>query len=156
MATNQEEKQYESVTNLLSGLKKISVPPNFDADLMRRINSEKYKNVEPWWKSILNPRKLVPSAALALTTIAVLFVLDTNQTDTENPLLMKPRLREDVTVSGAGYQTPAYSGTVTPVSRNIIKSGLNFRQLRLTAEEREKIEEMKQRLNRFLEKSGRE
>lgn len=168
MGYNDDEKMYENVTKLLGSMKKVSVPPNFDADLMRRINSEKYALPEPWWKKVFIPSRLIPAAGLALATIAVLFVLDTASVESENPLLSNPRVREDVVAASENGEeiSPAqkmgiefeenYSSprNVQPAGYGITKSGLNFRQLHLTPEERAKIEKMKEELIRILDKAG--
>lgn len=171
MGYEEDEKMYENVKNFLGGLKKITVPPSFDSDLMRRINAEKYAAPEAWWRKMFIPSRLIPSAALALTTIAVLFVLDSGTVEFENPLLSEPRIREDLIVNSQEDRnlSPAskigieLEGNSSPdgnnalvVSYGITKSGLNFRQLHLTAEERVKIEEMKQKLIRMFDKTDRD
>lgn len=98
---NFDDDQIQSdVIKTLKGLRKISAPENFEADLMRRINTEKFgKERSSWWKFLL-PSRLIPSAALALSAVAVLFIINTNSGGTdENPLLMPPKVREDVVAS---------------------------------------------------------
>ena len=43
MAINDEE-QYKDVINTLKGLQKVNAPANFETDLLRRINSEKFSS----------------------------------------------------------------------------------------------------------------
>ncbi|MBZ0199618.1 MAG: hypothetical protein K8H86_07110 [Ignavibacteriaceae bacterium] len=164
MAYNENERQNENITDILSRLKKVTVPPNFDADLMRRINSEKYGKTKTWWQKLFAPSRLIPAAALALTTIALLFIFNPDAYD-ENPLLTNPRLREDVTLTPASQSNR--STTPTPnmgmsmekdypaASFAITKSGLNFRQLHLTPEEMAEIKELRLKLVTNLNESGR-
>ena len=170
MGYEEEEKMYEDIRSLLGGLKQITVPPNFDSNLMRRINAEKFSAPEPWWKKIFITPRLIPSAALALTIIAVLFVLNSGTVDPENPLLSEPRIREDLIVNSSDDESlsPAskigielegnYSKGSTNarvVSYGITKSGLNFRQLHLSAEERAEIEKMRQKLIQMFNQTER-
>jgi len=170
MGYEEDEKMYEDIRSLLGGLKQVTVPPNFDSDLMRRINAEKYAAPDPWWKKFFLAPRLVPSAALALTIIAVLFVLDSTTVDPENPLLSEPRIREDLIVNSSDDESlsPASkigielegnysngSNNALAVSYGITKSGLNFRQLNLSAEERAEIEKMRQKLIRMFDQTER-
>ena len=41
-----DEKKYEDIIKLLTGLKKVNAPENFETDLLRRINSEKFSKKE--------------------------------------------------------------------------------------------------------------
>ena len=105
MAINDEE-QYKDVINTLKGLQKVNAPANFETDLLRRINSEKFSSKavrkESFWERFLIPSRLIPSAALAVAAIIVLFFVNTSSTEQDDPLSLAPRVREDMIISGAG------------------------------------------------------
>ena len=93
---DENSQQYNEIIKTLKGLQKVKAPANFEADLMRRINSGKYEKERSFWEKFLLPSRLIPSAALGLAAVIVFFVLNINSTPAENPLLMPPRVREDV------------------------------------------------------------
>ncbi|HKI79354.1 MAG TPA: hypothetical protein VKA26_12490 [Ignavibacteriaceae bacterium] len=101
MNLNNEESQYSDVVKTLKGLQKVSAPSNFEADLIRSINSGKFEKKErSFWATFLLPSRLIPSAGIAVAAIAVLFLVNTgNPGIEENPLLFPPRVREDVVAS---------------------------------------------------------
>ena len=88
--------QYSEIIKTLKGLQKIKTPANFEADLMRRINSGKFEKEKTFWEKFLFTSSLIPSAALGLAAVIIFFVLNINSAPVENPLLMAPRVREDV------------------------------------------------------------
>jgi len=93
-----DEKKYEDVIKSLKGLQQVKAPENFEADLQRRINSEKYSKKERkiFWENIFRPSRLVPSLGLVTAVIVIFFVVDSNSENMENPFLIEPRIREDV------------------------------------------------------------
>lgn len=95
-----EEKKYEEIIKALKNLEKVDAPENFEADLKRRINSEKFpeKERKGFWENILIPARLIPSLGLVAVAAIIFFVVDTNSEDMENPFLIEPRVREDVIV----------------------------------------------------------
>ena len=92
-----EEKKYEKLISELKSLQKIKAPANFEADLKRRINAEKYPVEE---KSFLGkaflPSRLIPSLSLATAAVVVFLVVNVNSEEMDNPFLIEPRLRDDV------------------------------------------------------------
>jgi hypothetical protein len=88
--------EYNEIIKTLRGLQKVKAPANFEADLMRRINESKYEKEGSFWDKILLPSRLIPSAALGIAAVITFFVLNMNSAPVENPLLMTPRIREDV------------------------------------------------------------
>ena len=95
-----DDPQYNDVIKTLKGLQKVSTPANFEADLMRKINSGKYEEKKSFWGKFLLPSRLIPSAALVLSAVVIFFVVNTgNSGYDENPLLSPPRVREDVVTS---------------------------------------------------------
>jgi hypothetical protein len=93
-----DEKKYEDVINALKGLQEVKAPANFEADLQRRINSEKFSREEKksFWQNIFVPAKLIPSLGLVAAAVIIFFVVDTNSEEMDNPFLIEPRVREDV------------------------------------------------------------
>jgi hypothetical protein len=95
-----DEKKYEDVIKALKGLQEVKAPVNFEADLQRKINLEKFSKVEKkgFWKNIFVPAKLIPSLGLVAAAVVIFFVVDTNPEEMDNPFLIEPRVREDVFV----------------------------------------------------------
>ena len=95
-----DEKKYQDVIKALKGLKEVKAPANFEADLQRRINSEKFSKKEKknFWENILLPARLIPSLGLVAIAVVVFFVMDTNSEEMDNPFLIEPRVREDIIV----------------------------------------------------------
>ena len=95
-----DEKKYEDIIKSLKGLKKVNAPENFEADLQRRLNSEKFSKEEKkgFWQNIFVPAKLIPSLGLVATAFVIFFVVETNSEEMDNPFLIEPRVREDVFV----------------------------------------------------------
>ena len=93
-----DEKKYEDVIKALKGLQEVKAPSNFEADLQRRINQEKFskKEKKSFWQNIFVPARLIPSLGLIAVAVVTFFVVDTNSEEMDNPFLIEPRLREDV------------------------------------------------------------
>jgi len=93
-----DEKKYEDVIKALKGLKEVKAPANFETDLQRRINSEKFskKEKKTFWENIFLPSRLIPSLGLVVVAVVMFFVVDTNSEEMDNPFLIEPRVREDV------------------------------------------------------------
>jgi hypothetical protein len=92
-----DEKKYEDVIKALKGLQQVKAPANFEADLQRRINSEKYiEEKKTFWENIFIPARLIPSLGLVAVAVIIFFVVDTNSEEMDNPFLIEPRVREDV------------------------------------------------------------
>jgi hypothetical protein len=70
-----EEEQFKELRTLLKEMPKVDAPPGFEADLMRRINSEKYATVQPGlFAKIAAFFKPVPSA-IAVGVVAIVAVV---------------------------------------------------------------------------------
>lgn len=93
-----DEKKYEDVIKALKGLQEVKAPANFEADLQRRISSEKFSKEEKktFWENIFLPSRLIPSLGLVTVAVVMFFVVDTNSEEMDNPFLIEPRVREDV------------------------------------------------------------
>lgn len=103
---DEKSQQYSEIIRTLKGLQKVKAPANFEADLMRRINSGKYEKERSFWEKLLLPSRFIPSAALGIAAVIVFFVLNMNSAPVENPLLMAPRVREDVIATKNLPSTP--------------------------------------------------
>ena len=95
---DEKDQEYEGVKKILKGLHHVKAPANFEADLMRRINAGKYKEekTESWFSRFFAPKRFIPSAALAIVAVLILFVIKPGSSTIENPFNTKPRLREDM------------------------------------------------------------
>jgi len=93
-----DKKKYGDVIKTLKGLQDVKAPANFEADLQRRINSEKFSKEEKksFWENIFLPSRLIPSLGLVAVSVIIFFVLDTSSEEVDNPFLIEPRIREDV------------------------------------------------------------
>ena len=91
----EDDNMNEKISRLLKDLPKINTPSNFDNELSKRINqSEQRKEKVSWFDKIFSP-KLIPSAALAVTTVIILFLLKGNVNEAEDPFQIMPKLREE-------------------------------------------------------------
>jgi hypothetical protein len=95
-----DEKKYEDVIKVLKGLHEVKAPENFEADLQRKINSEKFSKEEKksFWQNIFLPSRLIPSLGVIATAIVIFFVVDSNSEEMDDPFLIEPRVREDIFV----------------------------------------------------------
>ena len=100
-----DEKKYEKLIKDLKGLQQVKAPANFESDLKRRINDEKFSKGEKksFWENIFVPAKLIPSLGLVAAAVIIFFVIDTNPEEMDNPFLIEPRVREDV-IEVTGYE----------------------------------------------------
>lgn len=92
-----DEKKYDDLIKTLKSLQQVKAPPNFEADLKRRLNTENYAKVEK--KSIkrfFTPSRLVPSFGFAAAAMVIFLMVSTNSEEADNPFLMEPRVREDM------------------------------------------------------------
>jgi hypothetical protein len=92
-----DEKKYDDLIKTLKGLQQVKAPPNFEADLKRRLNAEKYaKEEKRSIKRFFAPSRLVPSFGLAAAVIVMFLIVSTNSEEADNPFLMEPKIREDM------------------------------------------------------------
>jgi hypothetical protein len=139
MTLNDDELRYRNVINTLKSLQKVKVPQDFEADLMGRINSEKFEGKQNFWQRILIPSRLVPSAALAVTAVILLFFLNISSEDSENPLLVEPKVREDVIATENISEVPLNEGSpngkLSDMKKNTIEQKQKLEQSRTTTED---------------------
>ena len=90
------EKENKNLIDDLKNLPKVDAPPNFEAGLLRKINSAKGKEKTGFWENLLSPGKLFPGAIAVATAVIILFIVDNKSQDIEDPLNIEPRIREDV------------------------------------------------------------
>ena len=61
-----DEKKYNDVIKTLKGLQQVKAPPNFEANLKRKLNEEKFsKKSKRSIKDFLVPSRLIPSFGIA-------------------------------------------------------------------------------------------
>lgn len=95
---DENDRQSDGVVKLLKELQHVKAPNNFEADLMRKINTEEFREekAESWLSRIFAPKRFIPSAALAAAAVIILFVIKPGSTTVENPFNTQPRLRKDM------------------------------------------------------------
>ena len=98
MPVKDDDKKYSDLIKNLNQLQEVKAPADFEAELMRKINSDKFKEIkgQSIWSKIFLPSRLIPSAGLAAAAIIVFFVVTLNPEELEDPLQMEPRVREDI------------------------------------------------------------
>jgi hypothetical protein len=158
MIPDEDEVRFQNVISLLKQMPKVSTPPNFESDLMRRINSGNFKESYKlhWWENLLSPSRLIPSAAIAASIIAILYFLNFNSTEQENPFLTLPRIRENAIQVSSKQNLPSVPTDYAEASINSSfknnKEGLNFLQIRLNDAERAKINKLKEQIKAYFDK----
>jgi len=97
-----DEKKFDDLIKTLKGLQQVKAPPNFEADLKRKLNTEKYaKEERKSIKRFFAPSWLVPSFGLAAAAVVAFLFVNINSEETDNPFLMEPKVREDmILISG--------------------------------------------------------
>lgn len=175
MVENEDDQKYQDIIKTLRSLQKVSAPSGFEADLMRRINAGNHKEKKSLLPEMLSPSRLIP-AAVAAAAVIIFFFFSPTAENAENPLMTDPRVREEMastqeveTVTGPesydakgdayrekdsffSLESERYIASAANRSLFINKSGLNFRQIRLTGDEREQLNKLKARIKSFLSK----
>lgn len=93
---NKEDKEYTEVIAALKSLKKVSAKPNFEANLMRKINSEKFAVKDSIFQKFFFGRVLLPSAAAVVLLVMMIFFLQDPSQEIADPFSEMPKEREDV------------------------------------------------------------
>jgi hypothetical protein len=182
MIVNEDDVKYRELIKTLNSLQQVKAPAGFETELMRRINTGNYVEKKNVWDSMLSPARLIPTSAVALAMIVFLLVFNLQIEDSENPLSIDPRVREDVVMAEEviiNREPVAVSPVIPPVEEPVIeelpgttpaainqgrftasasnpdlvinKSGLNFRQINLNAEERDQLNKLRERVRSFLQ-----
>jgi hypothetical protein len=76
-----EDQEYKNLIDSLRQLKKVTAPPGFESDLMRKINQETIKVKKGFWQRILTPSILIPSSATLVTAAIIIFIVTKNSDD---------------------------------------------------------------------------
>lgn len=98
MDLNEEEKEYSGLIRDLKELRRINAPADFELNLMRKLNEPEPINERGIWSIFQRNSRLIPSAALAVAAVIVIFVLRVDSGSSVNPLLAAPRERTDIMV----------------------------------------------------------
>lgn len=93
-----EDKKYDELIGTLKNLQKVKAHPNFEADLKRKLNAEKFEKPTKQRSRFWVPSRLVPTFGLAIVAIVIIFLVDLNSGETDNPFLIEPRVRKDMIV----------------------------------------------------------
>jgi len=99
MGSEKGDLNYKDLIKDLNQLQEVKAPKYFEADLMRRINSEDFKNEESttgFWSKYFSPAKIIPTAALAVAMVVMFLIIDSKPDISNDPLLAAPRERTDL------------------------------------------------------------
>ena len=92
-----DEKKYDDLIKTLKGLQQVKAPPNFEADLKRKLNEEKLEHKpKRGVRDFFIPSKLIPSFGIVGAVLVVVLILNLNSEQAENPLMIEPKVREDI------------------------------------------------------------
>ncbi len=125
--------KYRDVIKTLNQLQEVKARKGFEADLMRRINAEEKDIPEISGKGLFDLSRMVPAAALAVTAVLLIFVLDHSGVTQDNPLMSAPRERQE---------TAAYSKTDNiSQERKTLKTEGNASQQDIAGIQKDKVNE---------------
>ena len=94
-----DEKKFEPVIKTLKELRKVQAPENFETGLFRKINYGDVPEKEKSRKVFFIPLRWASSAGLAAAAVIILFVINVNSEEQENPFSVEPKVREDMIVN---------------------------------------------------------
>jgi hypothetical protein len=97
-----EKNEYENICKLLKSLQQAKAPSNFEVLLFQKINSQEFtftETNESFWSKLFSRYKLIPSAALAVLAVLIIYFFGFQPAQKENPFAVKPKVREDVIVA---------------------------------------------------------
>lgn len=97
-----ENNEFENVSQILRSLQQVKAPANFEAALFQKIDSQEFTNrrfSESIWSRLFSRYKLIPSAALAILAVLVIYFVNIQPDKGENPFAIQPKVREDVIVT---------------------------------------------------------
>jgi len=123
MVNKDDELKYKDIIDSLKSLQRVNAPADFETTLARRINSLGPEKKESFWERFFVPSKLIPSAALAVSAVVLLFVFNTNGND-EDPLLINPKVRTDIMSTDDIYRVELSpeKNSVEPQSEGLLSS----------------------------------
>jgi hypothetical protein len=110
-----EDQEFRNVINILKQLQQVKAPAGFEADLMRRINSERVPVKRTFLQTLFIPSRIVPAAALVVAAILLVLVINNSSISVEDPFSIMPRERHDLTSS-------VFTENIAPVTKNKIES----------------------------------
>jgi len=151
-----DDARYKNIIDLLKQMPKVTAPPNFESDLMRRINSGNFTDDYKvrWWEYFLLPSRIMATATFAVSIVAVFYFLNFNSVEQDNPFLVKPQIRKSVVQNQdkqlLPVKTPEYAEASVNGSFKINKEGLNFLHIRLNNAEKAKITRLKEQIRAYF------
>ncbi len=98
MEPNEEETEYSELIRTLKGLRKVNAPADFELNLMRKLNEPEPVAERGIWSVFRRNSRLIPSAALAVAAVIIIFVFRVDSGSSVNPLLVLPKERTDIMV----------------------------------------------------------
>jgi hypothetical protein len=94
-----ENNQFESLCKLLKSLQEVKAPSDFEVALFQKIDSREFTFTEiseSIWSRFFSHYKLVPSAALAILAVLIIYFFNVQTPQKENPFAIQPKVRKDV------------------------------------------------------------
>ncbi len=82
----------------LKNLPRVDAPKDFETGLWRKINATEEEKKTGFWDKLLSPGKLAPAAIAVASAVIIFFVIDVTPEQMEDPLSIKPRLRDDFVI----------------------------------------------------------
>jgi hypothetical protein len=103
---NEEEKTYKKLAEDLKNLPKVEAHKNFETELWRKINSSEENKKLSFWEKLFSPGRLVPAAAVIVSTVIIFFIVNTKSDKIESPLNLGPKLQEDLVIPEPTRESP--------------------------------------------------
>ena len=122
MPRSEDDIKYEKVTKLLKELPKIDAPSNFETELSGRIKQgEQEKEKQSWFDKIFLP-KLIPSAALVLTAVIIILLLQPQVDETGKHIQVSPQLYEEKIETKSESKEEVHKGKASTTDRQKMQS----------------------------------
>lgn len=94
MSQENFEEKYKDVISSLKQLSKVNAKPNFEADLMRKINSYEERPLS-FWEKLFSSKWVSSTAGVAFASVLIIFfaVYNNNSFIEEDPFSVIPKMR---------------------------------------------------------------
>jgi hypothetical protein len=116
----EDDNKYEKITKLLKELPKIDAPSNFETELSRKIKQGEQEK-ESWFDKIFLP-KLIPSAALVLTAVIIILLLQPQVDETGKHIQISPQLYEEKIETKSESKEEVHKGKASTTDRQKMQS----------------------------------
>lgn len=154
-----DETNFDEVIKTLRGLKQVEAPAYFEADLMRKINSDRFaanKKSFFFFNMLASPIKFLPAAALSFAAVLIVLVLAYSPEKKETtPFSAQPKIiKESDLNSGnsigraSANQADQSTNNSDSISNNSDEENTNlvYKPIFLTPSEKAKVKELKDKV----------